>query len=40
MGTAPPPDYDRRVNPRHRRLIIPAALVALLLIVLVAALLK
>lgn len=32
--------YDRRVNPRHRRLIIPAALVALLLIVIVAALVK
>jgi len=40
VGTAPPRDYDRRVNPRHRRLIIPAALVALLLIVLVTSLVK
>jgi type II secretory pathway component PulM len=30
--------YDRGVNPRHRRLIIPAALVALLVIVVVASL--
>jgi len=29
--------YDRQVNPRHRRLIIPVALAVLLLIVVVAA---
>jgi hypothetical protein len=29
--------YDRYVNPRHRRLVIPVALVVLLLIVVIAA---
>lgn len=33
-------NYAGVVNPRHRRLVIPAALVTLLLIVLVAALAK
>ncbi len=34
------PAYAGRVNPRYRRLVIPAALVGLILIVVVAAVLR
>ena len=39
-GVFGPAHYDRTMNPRQRRLIIPVALAGLILIVLIAALVK